>query len=226
MIWKFRFWRKLTAKKNHSHKIHLHFIVLFLKRKLKNKTFIARNSLIKFLNFLKFLNIYNIFSSSIQRFFNWTHKFYSFQMSLLSSQWDKHLLQNWKGNSDYIRSLKEEEAFEEFSIQMLKEKQTRNSVKIGVRSSIGVGGSMRVSVITNAKDSATLDQEQFVSLKEYNAKSKFLMNKNVSNMKHRLQNKEGNVKFDNMILSITQHALATNPENKFRKELYKSFIVI
>ena len=144
-------------------------------------------------------------------------------MGLLSSQWDQHLLQNWKGNSDYIRSLKKNEAFEESSRQMLKEKlNTRNSVKIGIKSYIvGARGSMRVSVATNAKDSAIFDQEQFVGFKEFNAKARFFKNKRVSIMKHRLQNKEANVIFDNMIPSIMPHDLAMNPGDKFRKELYK-----
>ena len=115
------------------------------------------------------------------------NKFHSFQLGVLSSQWDRLLIQNWKGDIEFIKSLKRGEAFEE----------EKDKPKKGSRSSI--------------RNSIANDSDQFFSFKEYAAKSKFSKNRRVSIMKQRLMPKDmQSKKFDNLIPSIMPHALEMN----------------
>ena len=199
MIWKFRLWKIIFEKEKLSKRVHLFFNISFLKQKLKNKMYIARNSLRKFF----FIHHLKVIRYSIQRFFKWTHKFYSFQIGLLSSNWDKLLIHNWKGDSEYIKSLKQGETLE--AIQLIKQKPQRASI--------------RTSFMGFERKSVSFETDQFVSFKEFTAKAKFSRIRKVSIMKQRLQVKEPQSKFENMIPSIMPYALNISPETKLKNEM-------
>jgi len=122
-------------------------------------------------------------------------------MGLLSSQWDRYLIQNWKGDSEYIRSLKRGDALEEAALHNIKSKKEP-----------------RASI--NQRNSIINETDQFFSFKEYKSKAKFSKNKRVSIMKQRLMTKDiQNKKFDNIIPSIMPHTLEISPNVKLKNEL-------
>lgn len=128
-------------------------------------------------------------------------------MGLLSTQWDKLLIHNWKGNAEYIKSLKRE-GFDEFTN---KEILSENHAS-------------RVSFPQNIRNSNIYDPEQFLSFKEFNSnsmKTKFGKNRRVSIMKQRLQTHAPGNMFENikLIPSIMPHALDITPEIRIKKEL-------
>lgn len=132
-------------------------------------------------------------------------------MGLLATQWDKLLIHNWKGNAEYIKSLKRE-GFDDINKDIISEKHTS-----------------RVSFPQNLRSSNIYDPEQFLSFKEYNTnsmKTKFGKNRRVSIMKQRLQTQAPGKTFENIkiIPSIMPHALDITPEIKIKNELY--FIVV
>lgn len=128
-------------------------------------------------------------------------------MSFLSSQWDKLLISNWKGNLEYIKTLKKEE-FPDDTVQ-IKEKA------INARNSIINRG----SIIQNLRNSNIYDPEQFVSFKQFDYKLRFSKHKRVSIMNQRLQNKQAYEKFDNLIPSVMPYTLDILPSSILKKEL-------
>lgn len=139
-------------------------------------------------------------------------------MGILSSQWDKLLIQNWKGSTDYIRSLRKGDAADEGTISA--NKITSRKISENPR------GSMippRASLLPNQNGAplrnSNYDPDSFFTFKEYNARSKFIKNKRVSIMKQRLQTKDLHNKNFEIIPSIMPHALEINPGIKMKKEL-------
>lgn len=120
-------------------------------------------------------------------------------MGVLSSQWDKLLIHNWKGNPEFIKYLKRPEGVDE---------STTNRTQISARTSSA-----------NQRGSNALNDEQFVSFHEYNARMKFFRSKRVSIMKQRLQTKDLQSKNFEIIPSIMPHALEINPGIKLKNEL-------
>lgn len=118
-------------------------------------------------------------------------------MALLATQWDRLLIQNWKGSPEYINSLKKEEEIVEGFGQQKKE-------------------------VPIPRNSIIFDPDQFLSYREFeNSRAKFSKNRRVSIMKQRLLRQDNQMERIKIIPSIMPYALdIVSPEAQPKKKMY------